>query len=292
MTTTRSLGILSIGIDSRILISVSMSSGRRHITVNNKAYTEVGMETIVDRHPEVKSVNTMNHQPDQIEADDIQAWIDSVKWYQTIELSNGLKTKGIVNVSNRFKYFKGIHLRGATVLDIGCNSGGYCLWAKKQGARRVVGIDIDPIRLDQARRLAEIEQLDIEFLNMGIAELADFDRFDVVICIAVLTEVTDLFGSLAIIKNLIGRHCLLELCLARPALYLSLSRNWLFGFKKISRRAAVMELLESKRGFMIAPTLPILRAFFGEEFSVEYAGKGERYDMLRIQRLCRGTETS
>src|SRR5438270_754214 len=41
-------------------------------------------------------------------------------------------------------------LRGASVLDIGCNAGFYSLEMKRRGAERVVAIDSDPRYLAQA----------------------------------------------------------------------------------------------------------------------------------------------
>src|SRR5262245_38674257 len=41
-------------------------------------------------------------------------------------------------------------LNGASVLDIGCNAGFYCLELKKRGAGRVLGVDVDERYLTQA----------------------------------------------------------------------------------------------------------------------------------------------
>src|SRR5437868_6926914 len=43
------------------------------------------------------------------------------------------------------------HLRGKSVLDIGCNAGFYSIEMKKRGAERVLGIDFDETYLEQAR---------------------------------------------------------------------------------------------------------------------------------------------
>src|SRR5215813_9752907 len=55
-----------------------------------------------------------------------------------------------------------LDLRGATVLDIGCNGGFYSIEMKKRGASRVLGIDVDDRYLRQARFAAEVLGLDIE----------------------------------------------------------------------------------------------------------------------------------
>jgi len=46
-------------------------------------------------------------------------------------------------------------LQGASVLDIGCNGGFYSIEAKRRGAGRVLGIDIDDRYLNQARFAAQ-----------------------------------------------------------------------------------------------------------------------------------------
>ena len=78
-------------------------------------------------------------------------------------------------------------LTGKTVLDIGCNGGFYSLEMKRRGAARVVGIDFDADYLAQARFAAEVEQLDIEFREMSVYDVAALgERFDVVFFIGVL----------------------------------------------------------------------------------------------------------
>src|SRR6266540_1024626 len=58
-------------------------------------------------------------------------------------------------------------LTGATVLDIGCNGGFYCLEMKRRGAARVLGLDVDERYLNQARFAAETLGLDIEFQKLS-----------------------------------------------------------------------------------------------------------------------------
>src|SRR5258708_24366920 len=42
-------------------------------------------------------------------------------------------------------------MRGASVLDIGCNAGFYSIELKKRGAGRVLGVDVDDRYLEQGR---------------------------------------------------------------------------------------------------------------------------------------------
>jgi tRNA (mo5U34)-methyltransferase len=78
-------------------------------------------------------------------------------------------------------------LSGRTVLDIGCNAGYYSIEMKRRGADRVVGIDFDGTYLAQARFAAEVNNLDVEFRNMSVYDVAALrETFDLVIFMGVL----------------------------------------------------------------------------------------------------------
>jgi tRNA (mo5U34)-methyltransferase len=78
-------------------------------------------------------------------------------------------------------------LSGTTVLDVGCNAGFFSLEMKKRGAERVLGVDLDPTCLAQARFAAEVCGLDVEFREVSVYDVAKLrDRFDLVIFMGVL----------------------------------------------------------------------------------------------------------
>lgn len=78
-------------------------------------------------------------------------------------------------------------LSGKTVLDIGCNAGFYSLEMKRRGADRVVGIDFDETYLAQARFAAAINEVEIEFRQMSVYDVAKLgEKFDVVLFMGVL----------------------------------------------------------------------------------------------------------
>ena len=77
-------------------------------------------------------------------------------------------------------------LRGKTVLDIGCNAGFYSLEMKRRGADRVLGIDSDPEYLAQARFAAEICEMEIEFQQLSVYDVARIgEKFDWVLFMGV-----------------------------------------------------------------------------------------------------------
>jgi 23S rRNA (cytosine1962-C5)-methyltransferase len=55
--------------------------------------------------------------------------------------------------------------RGADVLDVCTNTGGFALQCKRLGARSVRGVDLDEVVLERARDAARINQLDVEFVH-------------------------------------------------------------------------------------------------------------------------------
>ena len=78
-------------------------------------------------------------------------------------------------------------LRGATVLDIGCNAGFYSIELKRRGAGRVLGIDVDDRYLEQARFAARTLALDIEFEKCSVYEVdAIPGHFDFIVFMGVL----------------------------------------------------------------------------------------------------------
>ena len=217
--------------------------------------------------------------------EEIKKWIEGQSWYQRIQLSNGLETPGKVDCRKRLAFLKSEEISGRSVLDIGCNSGYYCLWAKKQGAARVVGIDINEHRLEQAKTLAEIEGLEIEYYLKPISEAAELGKFDIVFCFAVLTEIADLLGTLQALTAVMGQKAFVELALAKPVLYLSRSRFWLKSLLMKRYSKSILEIRPSKRGWMLSPSLGTIRRILGDGFKVSYLGKGPRYDMICIERV-------
>ena len=76
---------------------------------------------------------------------------------------------------------------GRSVLDIGCNGGFYSIEMKRLGASRVVGMDTDPVYLDQARFAARMTGVNIELLQLSVYDVASIgERFDIVLFMGVL----------------------------------------------------------------------------------------------------------
>lgn len=213
-------------------------------------------------------------------------WADSQEWYQSIDLMDEYKTNGKFPTYNRAQTFDQFDFNGKTVLDIGCNSGQYSFFAKERGAKEVLGIDILEKRINQARIISVNEGYDVSFENKGIFDLDENDgKYDVVLCIAVLTEIADFFGAIEKIKNLTGEYALIELDIAQPLLYLSRSKNWLRGNGVIPCQKSLTEVRYSKTGgWVISPTMEVVKAVFGKDFTVQKVQGGIRYDLIQVTR--------
>jgi tRNA (mo5U34)-methyltransferase len=97
-------------------------------------------------------------------------------------------------------------LTGCSVLDIGCNAGFYSLEMKARGAARVLGIDFDPRYLAQARLAAEVRELEIEFRQLSVYDVAQLgERFDVVLFMGVLYHLRHPLLALDLIHEHVAR---------------------------------------------------------------------------------------
>ncbi|HYH01158.1 MAG TPA: TIGR04290 family methyltransferase [Terriglobales bacterium] len=98
-------------------------------------------------------------------------------------------------------------MSGATVLDVGCNAGFYCLEMKRRGAERVVGVDVDERYLRQARFAAETLGYEIEFQKRSVYEVdAIPGQFDYVLFLGVFYHLRyPLFALDKVIKKVRGK---------------------------------------------------------------------------------------
>lgn len=210
--------------------------------------------------------------------EEYREWVNSQDWYQTIRLSHDIVTPGTVRTDLREKLLSTVDVAGKRVLDVGCNSGQFCLWAKRRGAEEVVGIDLADRRLSQARTISENEGLDIDFRELSLLDAPQLGRFDVVFCFAVVTEIPDFSGAMGALKQLIGGRAVVELDLARPLVAIP-------GVRAFRQGRGWGELRQNKRGdWIVSPTLGTLRTVFGDEYDLKRSGKGIRYDVVQVYR--------
>jgi tRNA (mo5U34)-methyltransferase len=116
-------------------------------------------------------------------------------WFHNLHFPDGTQTAPNHPLGGDFPAFKWrqlaphvpADLNGWSVLDIGCNAGFYSFELARRGAR-VLGIDIDPHYLDQARWACEQFQLQdrVRFEQKQVYDLAASDEmFDLVLFMGV-----------------------------------------------------------------------------------------------------------
>ncbi len=107
-------------------------------------------------------------------------------------------------------------LRGRTVLDVGCNAGFFSIEMKRRGADRVVGLEPDEHYLAQARFVADVCGLDIEFRQLTVYQVAELhERFDVVLFMGVLYHLRHPLLALDLLHEHVTRDLLLFQSLMR-----------------------------------------------------------------------------
>ena len=134
-------------------------------------------------------------------------------WYHNLDL-NGVFTapEHFLGDFPRVKWKQIAHalprdISSATVLDIGCNAGFYCLEFKKRGATRVLGVDVDDRYLKQARFAAQVLGLDVEFTKRSVYEVDGIPgKFDYVLFMGVFYHLRyPLYALDKIVKKVRGR---------------------------------------------------------------------------------------
>jgi SAM-dependent methyltransferase len=161
-------------------------------------------------------------------------------WLYEFDLGEGVRTpvsnRTLVNRQHeRRRYFfdallrlTGGSLAGRRVLDLGCGAGYWSLAAVEAGADFVLGIDAKPGYLEQARVVFEAKGVQARRFGFELANAVDADpgRFDVVLCLGLLSFVTrplDLLAAIAraepelvVIDTEVSRERLPLFELARP----------------------------------------------------------------------------
>jgi tRNA (mo5U34)-methyltransferase len=148
-----------------------------------------------------------------LEATDLQRRIEELgPWFQNFNL-DGIQTAPGHFLGDypavkwqKFAYAIPGDLTGKSVLDIGCNAGFYSVEMKRRGAARVLGIDHDQFYLAQARFVAKTFELDIEFRQLSVYDVAQLrERFDLVLFMGVLYHLRHPLLALDLIHEHVAR---------------------------------------------------------------------------------------
>ena len=123
-------------------------------------------------------------------------------WNHSIELPYGVKTiskgqvshgKNLIKWSRIDKHIHEINVKNKRILDVGCSEGFFSLKLKKLGAKEVIAIDVDELRIKKAKFVSEI--LETSNITYEVADIFDtgiekYGHFDLVLCMGFLHRVT------------------------------------------------------------------------------------------------------
>lgn len=126
------------------------------------------------------------------------------------------------------------------ILDLACGFGRHAIELAKRGFS-VVGVDITPEYIEEARRISSLEKLSIEFICADLRDLSFKNEFDVVLnmadgAIGYLEsdeENLKIFDLIAASLRKNGKH-FMDICNAEHAEMHFPKRNWKIGEKELS----------------------------------------------------------
>jgi tRNA (mo5U34)-methyltransferase len=137
--------------------------------------------------------------------------VNSLSWFHTIDLGNGIVTPGAVPQNNLImRVFDDIEFTGKRVLDIGCWDGLWTFEAEKRGAAEVYATDISPRRDSQSAqtfKLAkEILKSDAKYFpDMPIQRVGELGvKFDVILFLGVYYHLRDPLRALGLLRNVLN----------------------------------------------------------------------------------------
>ncbi len=115
--------------------------------------------------------------------------------YQAISLPHGIVTDGHDRSSTADLIFPR-DMGDQSVMDVGCGLGFFCFDAKKRGANRVLGVDLETENVRKGRILANVLGQDVEFTFRDLENDPIAEKFDHVLCLNVLHHLVDPINSL------------------------------------------------------------------------------------------------
>ena len=138
----------------------------------------------------------------------LQQRLGAYKWWQTVELPEGMSTPGNPTVrpvnDKVVEAMRSLSFTGKRVLEIGCRDGLFSFEAERLGAREVIGIDhilsrgaIDLLIPALSSKVQMVE------LNMFDPRLSTYGKFDIVIFAGVLYHLRYPFWAFKVIRDLL-----------------------------------------------------------------------------------------
>lgn len=141
-------------------------------------------------------------------------------WNHYFEFEHGVVTKNNNKTAsgNNIKKWQRIlpimnklSIKGKTVLDVGSSDGYFSIETARLGAKSVLGIDIDSLRIERANFVKDY--LNIKNVDFRKDDIYNFinrsQSYDIVMALGVLHRIPDIYGFLSNLAN-VGRTLILE----------------------------------------------------------------------------------
>lgn len=153
---------------------------------------------------------------------ELQAAVDGLRWFHTIDLGHGIVTKGVENSPERLIRIRlPDSLAGRSVLDIGAWDGFYSFAAERRHASRVVAADHYAwhgegwgtgrgkagFELARAALGSRVEDVDIDVMDLSPERIG---TFDVVLFLGVLYHLRDPMRALERVSSVTKDMLILE----------------------------------------------------------------------------------
>lgn len=142
-------------------------------------------------------------------------------WYHCIDLGNGISTKTKsfggepVNYPvpkwNILRPHIPEDLQGQSVIDIGSNAGFFCIEAKRRKAGYVLGIDEREDFIKQARFVADVLNMDIEYRQENVYNIPKMNlKFDIVFALGLIYHCKHPLMAAEIIASICNNFAVIE----------------------------------------------------------------------------------
>ncbi|MGE5604754.1 MAG: class I SAM-dependent methyltransferase [Bacteroidota bacterium] len=164
------------------------------------------------------------------------------EWYKKIWSLNIQNMSWVEHTKNEIDFIVDIMGLSGTerILDLACGFGRHAIELSKRGFS-VVGVDITPDYIEEAKKTAKINELDTEFICADLREVSFKNEFDVVLnmadgAIGYLendAENLKIFDLIAVSLKKGGKH-FMDICNAEHAEMHFPKRHWDIGEKELS----------------------------------------------------------
>jgi malonyl-CoA O-methyltransferase len=109
----------------------------------------------------------------------------------------------IKNLSNKLVEQWLHDVTGKSILDVGCGTGHFCRYVEKNNAARIIGVDLSPAMLSQAKKNC----ISGEFYCADITTMPfEHSSFDLIICALVIGHIENMASALDMLCSILKRN--------------------------------------------------------------------------------------